>query len=87
MDLTRLAARQKRWKDISSYTNEVLDPAVKKALQGALAAYHTALAESWQNPAPSTEDEIRLASLERDLERLHTDARLLAGQKHTTYAN
>jgi hypothetical protein len=79
MDLARLAAKQKRWKDISDFAaHDVTDPTVRKALVDTLSRYHSALAECWKKQASTPEDEVRLASLERDLDRLHNEARLTA---------
>jgi len=82
MELPRLAAKQKRYKDILEYTsNEVQDPTVKAALLKTLAQYRLALAEFWKHGAVSGEDAARIDSTERELEKLHNDARLRTAQK------
>ena len=80
MDLTRLAAKQKRYMDIQQFAiNEVATPEVKLQLQKALSAYRTALAKSWvEKDTPNVETERQLADLERELDALHNQARLLS---------
>ncbi len=80
MDLTRLAAKQKRYIDIQQFAiNEAATPEVKLQLQKALSAYRTALAKSWlEKEAPNAETERQLVDLERELDALHNQARLLS---------
>ena len=82
MELPRLAAKQKRYKDILEFTtNEVQDPALRTALLNTLAQYRLALAECWKRGTVSGEDSTRIDSTERELENLHNDARLRTAQK------
>jgi hypothetical protein len=79
MNLTRLAAKQKRYLDIQRFAEtETRDPAVKVRLQKTLESYRTTLAQLWkEKEAPQAATEQRLASLERELEMLHNEARLM----------
>jgi hypothetical protein len=82
MELPRLAAKQKRYKDILHFTeNEVTDTRIKPQLLQALASYRLALASCWTKQAITDEDLKALRSLERDLEELHNDARLRTSSK------
>ncbi len=80
MDLTRLAAKQKRYIDIQHFTaNEAPTPEMKLQLQRTLAAYRAALARSWiEKDALTPETEAQLANIERELDALHNQARLLS---------
>jgi hypothetical protein len=80
MDLTRLAAKQKRYIDIQHFTaNQAPTPEIKLQLQRALALYRAALAKSWlEKDAPNAETEAQLTNLERQLDTLHNQARLLS---------
>jgi hypothetical protein len=82
MNLTRLAAKQKRYLDIQHFTEtEAHDPTVKQRLNQTLELYRSALAQIWRDQdAPRPESERNLESIERDLERLHNDARLNGGR-------
>lgn len=81
MDLPRLAAKQKRYRDILEYTtHEVRDPVLKPSLLQTLAQYRLALAECWSRGSVSAEDAVRIDSIERELEMLHNDARLRTAQ-------
>lgn len=82
MDLTRLAAKQKRYKDILSFTeNEVMSPSLKPQLLTALANYRSALATSWKKQSCEGDDLRNLDSIERELEKLHNEARLRTSSK------
>ena len=77
MELPRLAAKQKRYLDILHFTqNEVGDPTVKPYLLKTLRDYKLALAKCWNDGKVSPEDQAQIDSLERELERLHGQARL-----------
>ncbi len=77
MELSRLAAKQKRYKDVLQYTmTERIDPLTKPKLLALLKDYQTALAACWRNQGGSSDDETRLASLERVLDDLFNNARL-----------
>jgi hypothetical protein len=82
MDLPRLAAKQKRYKDILHFTeHEVSDPVVKPKLLRTLATYRAALAQCWSKQAVTDQDLTTLGSIERDLAELHNDARLRTSMK------
>jgi hypothetical protein len=82
MDLPRLAAKQKRYKDILKFTNtEVGDAVLKPSLLHTLAQYRLALAECWRRGAVTPEASSQIDSIERELEKLHNDARLRTAQK------
>jgi hypothetical protein len=82
MELPRLAAKQKRYKDILHFTeHEVMDPAIKPKLLRTLASYRLALAQCWSQQAITDADLTALGSIERDLEELHNDARLRTSLK------
>jgi hypothetical protein len=77
MELSRLAAKQKRYSDISRYANtEVLGPATRPKLLRTLEEYRNALASCWRNRGGTPDDDSRVANIERDLETLFNDARL-----------
>jgi hypothetical protein len=78
MNLTRLAAKQKRYLDIQNFAEtEAHDPTIKLRLTQTLELYRNALAQIWrEKDAPQPESEGNLESIERDLERLHNEARL-----------
>jgi hypothetical protein len=77
MELPRLAAKQKRYKDVLRYaTTERIDPVTKPKLLIALKEYQAALATCWKTQGGTPSDELKVASLERDLENLFNDARL-----------
>jgi hypothetical protein len=79
MELQRLAAKQKRYQDIKTFAeHEVKDPLVRTHLLEALQSYRRALAQCWNKQTISTEDALAVDSIERTLESLHNDARLLA---------
>ncbi len=79
MELQRLAAKQKRYHDIKDFAeNEVKDPLVRAHLLEALQSYRRALAQCWSKQAVNEEDVREVDSIERTLESLHNDARLLA---------
>lgn len=77
MELPRLAAKQKRYLDLLRFaTTEHLDPTTKSNLLKTLKMYHDALASCCIAPKGSPDDALVLASLERELNTLHNDARL-----------
>lgn len=77
MELSRLAAKQKRYKEILHFTEiEVRDAQVKQRLLETLAAYKSTLATCWKAQTPSAEQDTALSSLERSLAELHNQARL-----------
>lgn len=82
MDLQRLAAKQKRYKDILRFAeHEVPDPVIKPHLLNALKSYQAALAACWNKQACEPSDITQIASIERELEKLHNDARLRVSSK------
>lgn len=77
MELPRLAAKQKRYLDVLRYLNEEpVDSTTKQNLTRVLGQYSKALATCWKNQGATPEDDVRLATIERELEALFGDARL-----------
>ena len=77
MELSRLAAKQKRYRDISLLAvNAVQEPNLKAKLRDTLSSYSSALANCWKRQAITPEDIVRLDSLERELETLSGEIRL-----------
>lgn len=82
MELPRLAAKQKRYRDILAFSNEeTLDPSLKPPLLQTLANYRSALAQCWRQGNITSQDLLTLDSIERELEKLHNDARLRTAHK------
>jgi hypothetical protein len=82
MDLPRLAAKQKRYKDILHFTEtEVTDARIKPQLLQTLATYRRALAQCWTQQTITPEDLAKLGSIERSLDELHNGARLRTSSK------
>lgn len=82
MELSRLASKQKRYRDILLYTEQELsDVHVKPKLLKALASYRLALADCWKKQAVTPEDIAMIDSVERDLESLYNEARLRTAAK------
>ncbi len=82
MEICRLAAKQKRYKDILSFTEtEVRDEQLRGSLLSALALYRTTLAQRWKTPSSAVELDTTLISLERTLAELHNQARLKTAQR------
>ncbi len=77
MELPRIAAKQKRYRDLLQYvqTQEV-DPETKPNLLKALDNYKKALAACWKDPSSSAAVESTIATLERELDSLFNTARL-----------
>ena len=83
MQLNRLAAKQKRYKDILNYTrSDLAKPELKPALEQTLARYQSALARCWKAQAVTPDDDFEIDSTERELERLFGEARYLASGKY-----
>lgn len=77
MELSRLAAKQKRYMDVFRYaTTECVDPVTKPKLLTTLKEYRSALAACWNSKGGNPEEELLVASIERDLDNLFNDARL-----------
>jgi hypothetical protein len=77
MELTRLAAKQKRCRDIERYAlTDITDPQLRSRVTETLATYRRALAQCWHKQAISAEDSTQIDSIERDLETLSSQARL-----------
>jgi hypothetical protein len=82
MELSRLASKQKRYRDILLFTEEELtDPQLKPKLLTTLAAYRLALADCWKKQAVTADDVTAIDSVERDLESLYNHARLRTASK------
>ncbi len=77
MELSRLAAKQKRYMDVLLFTeSEVLDPSIKPNLLRVLAEYKGALANCWKEQKITEQDIFVLGSLERKLDALYNQAHL-----------
>ncbi len=82
MEVSRLAAKQKRYKEILHFTEtEVPEGEVKTRLLSTLATYRSALAACWSTPTPQPEADNNILSLERSLMELHNQARLTTAQR------
>lgn len=79
MDPKRLAAKQKRYKDLSSFfATELHDPSLLSTAHKLLNDYRLALASVWTNGV-TPETTLKIDSLERDLEALNNEARVRVG--------
>jgi hypothetical protein len=77
MELPRLAAKQKRYRDVLRYANtEQIDPTTKSKILTTLKSYKGALAACWKAQGGTPEDQQRVANLERELDALFGSARL-----------
>ena len=77
MDLSRLASKQKRYRDLGLFAlAEVTDPTIRQELQTTLIKYRDALAQCWAKQYVSSEDVTAIDSIERDLDSLSSTARL-----------
>lgn len=77
MELSRLAAKQKRYMDVLLFTeSEVLDSSIKPNLLKVLAEYKGALANCWKEQKITEQDIFVLGSLERELDALYNQAHL-----------
>jgi hypothetical protein len=77
MELPRLAAKQKRYRDVLRYAGtEPLDPTTKSKILSTLTSYRGALAACWRSQGGTPEELQRVASLEREIDELFSAARL-----------
>lgn len=77
MELSRLAAKQKRYMDVLHFVNNaLLDPSVKPNLLRVLAEYKGALANCWKEQNITEQDIFLLGSLEREIDALYNQAHL-----------
>ncbi len=77
MELSRLAAKQKRYMDVLLFTeSEVLDSSIKPNLLKVLAEYKGALANCWKEQKITEQDIFVFGSLERELDALYNQAHL-----------
>jgi hypothetical protein len=77
MELPRLAAKQKRYKDVLTYANsERIDPLTKSQIITALKKYQGALAACWRSQGETPEEEQNIATIEREIDALFGSARL-----------
>lgn len=80
MKLATLAARQKRAKDWEEViATENLSASLKDRMTTTLREYRELLVKCWEQQNVSVEDEIRAKDLERRLQELHGETRLVAG--------
>lgn len=79
MDLRSLTRKQKRLKDWTAYLeSEVSDKATKLSMTEELKLYRNLLAKVWEEEKITEEDQAEIEDLERKIEQLADDARLLA---------
>lgn len=78
MELSSLAAKQKRIKDLSALLLEVQKPTVRAHFEQVLSEFKSVLAECWRAGEITAVDEHRILDLERQLEALGEEARLRA---------
>jgi hypothetical protein len=77
MDLSRLTAKNKRYLDWLSYTNEELkDPSLREPTLALLAQYRSLIQQCWTAGKVSESDAAAIADLERKLEQLNQEARV-----------
>ncbi len=77
MELPRLAAKQKRYKDVLRYANtEHVDATTKSTILETLKSYQAALAACWRSQGGTPEEDQRVASIEREIDALFSSARL-----------
>jgi hypothetical protein len=77
MELPRLAAKQKRYRDVLRYVDtEHFDPATKSSILETLQKYRSALAECWRSQGGTPDEEARVATIEREIDALFGSARL-----------
>jgi len=77
MELPRLAAKQKRYRDVLRYAGtECIDPTTKSQILTTLTTYKSALAACWRSQGGSPEEEQRVATIEREIDALFSSARL-----------
>ena len=76
MDLSRLAARQKRLKDWTAFLDQVHREELRVEILDTLKLYRNQLAKCWEQETVPQEDYKHLFDLERELERLNEKARV-----------
>jgi hypothetical protein len=77
MELSRLASRQKRYRDLTLFAStEAMPRELKQSLEKVLARYREALADCWRRQSVTAEDLASIDSLDRELESLSNAARL-----------
>jgi hypothetical protein len=77
MELPRLAAKQKRYRDVLRYAGtEPFDSTTKAKILSALTSYRGALAACWRSQGGTPEELQRVASIEREIDELFSSARL-----------
>lgn len=77
MELPRLAAKQKRYRDVLRYVEtEKMDAATKTRILATLTTYKAALAGCWRSQGGTPEEEQRVATIEREIDALFGSARL-----------
>lgn len=77
MELSRLASKQKRYHDLTTFAaTEISDSSLKINLESALGRYRALLSDCWKKQAITAEDTLRIDSIERELDSLSNAARL-----------
>jgi len=78
MDSSRLAAKNKRVKDWQEFADtQVSDPIIKRQMLSTLTTYRAALAKHWLQSTLDDASLKDLTDLERQLDQLNSEARLL----------
>ncbi|MBX7137838.1 MAG: hypothetical protein K1X83_07620 [Oligoflexia bacterium] len=78
MDISVLAAKQKRLKDWTLFLeSEVTDPKMRERIEQALRSFANTLFRCWDKGAIDQADAEQLGDLERILEQLNEEARLI----------
>ena len=79
MNLRALSRKQKRLKDWSQFLeSEVKHHEIRVQMADTLKLYRNLLAKCWESETVSEEDDATIQDLERQLEQMTEDARLLA---------
>ncbi len=79
MELKTLSRKQKRLQDWSKVlSSEMGDDDVRLALSDELKLYRNLIAKCWEVGEVSEDDEVAIGSLERKIEQLAEEARLVA---------
>lgn len=84
MDLARISARQKRYRDWEEYLSEpsnVQTDELRSRITNTLQEYRSVLTSCWENSSVNEADEHKLQDLERELDRMHEEARLTVKAK------
>ena len=80
MDLATLTTKHKRFQDWSKFLqSELLSESLRLRTEDTLKAFRNVLAKCWESENVTPEDAQHIEDLERQLEQLNEEARLVAG--------